>query len=277
MLRMDQVHVIRHKVLVEGLSRRQVAEQLGVSRNTVRKYVSEPEPQRQAERAARRRPVLEKVQGRLEELLAEWSGRTTAKQRLTARRLHQQLVDEGHTVSETTVRGYVRQWKQQQAEVYVPLVHRPGDEAQIDFFEVTVDLAGERVKRWLFLMRLVYSRRDYAWLYERCDQVSFLDGHARAFEHFGGVPARVVYDNLKPAVKRVLVGGRELTPRFMALCSHYLVEPCFTRVGQGHDKGSVEARGKGIRLQHMVPVPEGESLDAMAAALLERLEAQAQR
>ena len=57
-------------------------------------------------------------------------------------------------------------------------------------------------------MRLMYSGRDFAWIYERQDQVSFLDGHVRAFAHFGGVPARVAYDNLRAAVVRILVGGR---------------------------------------------------------------------
>ncbi len=73
----------------------------------------------------------------LEELLTEWSGRTTKKQRLTASRLHRQLVKEGFAVGETTVRGYVRNWRRERMEVFVPLVHRAGEEAQVDFFEVT--------------------------------------------------------------------------------------------------------------------------------------------
>ena len=56
-------------------------------------------------------------------------------------------------------------------------------------------------------MRLMYSGRDFAWIYERQDQISFLDGHVRAFAHFDGVPARVAYDNLRAAVVRILVGG----------------------------------------------------------------------
>jgi transposase len=106
-------------------------------------------------------------------------------------------------------------------------------------------------------MRLMYSGRDFAWIYERQDQVSFLDGHLRAFAHFEGVPARLAYDNLRPAVVRILVGGeRALTPRFAALASHYLFEPCFCRPGVGHDKGGVEARGKAVRRQALVPIPK---------------------
>ena len=94
---------------------------------------------------------------------------------------------------------------------HVPLQYAPGDLGQVDFFEVLVDLGGERVKAWMFVVRLMHSGRDFAWLYPRQDQVSFIDGHVRAFEHFGAVPHRLAYDNLKAAVKRILVGSeREL-------------------------------------------------------------------
>jgi hypothetical protein len=54
-----------------------------------------------------------------------------------------------------------------------------------------------------------------------------------------------------------------------------LFEPCFTRRGTGHDKGGVEARGKGIRWQHLVPIPSGETLEAINGALSQRLADQA--
>jgi transposase len=271
---MDQVHVIRHKVLVEGQSVRRVSREMGVSRNTVRKYLRESEPRRR-ERVSRVRPMWAEVGGRIEELLEEWSHRTTGKQRVTATRLHRQLVEEGHQVGETTVRRYLREKRRQSAEVYVPLVYRPGEVGQVDFFEVTVEVAGVQRRVWKFLLRLMYSGRDFAWLYARCDQVSFLDGHVRALSSFGGVPERLVYDNLSAAVKRRVGAERELTARFRALVSHYLFEACFARPGEGHDKGGVEARGKGIRLQHLTPVPRGESLPALSEELLRSLAAEA--
>ena len=143
--------------------------------------------------------------------------------------------------------------------MYVPLVHRLGDEAQVDFFEVTVEVDGVRVKVWKFLMRLMYSGRDFARLYERCDQLSFLNGHVRAFEYFGGVPQRNIYDNLSAAVARVTFPRRQLTDRFKSLVSHYAFEPCFARVGVGHDKGGVEGRGNAVRLQHLTPIPRSLS------------------
>src|SRR5438477_2577286 len=242
MLRMDLVHVVRHKVLVEGRTQRAVAR--------------------------------DAVAARVQAVLADSVRWTAGKQRLTATRLHALLVAEGARVGVTVVKEAVAEWKRQRREVFVPLTYRPGDLAEVDFFEVFVDIDGTRRKAWLFLMRLMYSGRDFAWIYERQDQISFLDGHVRAFAHFAGVPARIAYDNLRAAVVRILVGGeRTLTARFQALASHYLIEPCFCRPGEGHDKGGVEARGHALRRQALVPIPSAASLDAINAALLARLDA----
>jgi transposase len=270
MLRMDQVHVIRHKVLVEKQSIRRVARELGVSRNTIDKYLHQSEPVRT--HRVRGRPVWERVMPRLDELLAEWEPRTTGKQRLTGSLIHRQLVSEGYTVGGSLVRQYLRELRRQRQEVYVPLVHRPGEEAQVDFFEVMVEIGGEWVKAWEFLLQSMYSGREFAWLYERCDQLAFLDGHVRAFAYLEGVVRRCIYDNLKSAVRRIVGVQRVLSERFSALVNHYLFEPDFTRIGEGHDKGGVESRGKVIRLQHLPPIPRGESLAQVSQALLLNLE-----
>ena len=271
---MDQVHVVRHKVLVEGRSQRGVARELGLSRTTVGKYVGQAAPGRKAEARPRPRPVWDQVAERVQALLAESAQWTGGKQRLTATRLHGLLVAEGHTVGVTAIKDAVAEWKRQRREVFVPLTYRPGDLAEVDFFEVLIDVDGTRRKAWLFLMRLMYSGRDFAWIYERQDQISFLDGHVRAFAHFDGVPARVAYDNLRAAVVRILVGGgRTLTPRFSAMASHYLLEACFCRPGEGHDKGGVESRGKAVRQQALVPIPSGPTLLGINATLLAQMDA----
>src|SRR5207245_6569582 len=97
---------------------------------------------------------------------------------------------------------------------------RPGRGAP-PFFEVWGDVAAVRQKAWLFVVRLMASGRDFGWLYPRQDQVCFLDGHVRAFAHLGGVPRRLLYDNLRPAVARVLAGAaRRLPARMDALVRH---------------------------------------------------------
>jgi hypothetical protein len=118
----------------------------------------------------------------------------------------------------------------------------------------------------------MHSGKDFVWLYDRCDQLSFLDAHVKAFSFFGGVCQRIIYDNLSSAVKKRLGLEIKLTDRFLAISSHYLFEPCFARPGEGHDKGGVESRGKGIRLQHMTPVPRGEDLEEIAQMVLEEVD-----
>ena len=270
---MDQVHVVRHKVLVEGVSVRRVAREMGVSRNTIRRYLDLPAPV-YGPRQAQPKPVMEMVGPRIEALLADSPRWTGGKQRLTASRLHQMLLEEGLKVGVTLVRETVAEWKRRRREVFVPLVYHPGDLAEVDFFEVLVDVGGHRRKAWMLVVRLMHSGRDYARIYSRQDQVCFLDGHVRAFAHFGAVPQRLAYDNLRAAVAKILVGAeRKLTARFEAMTSHYLCEASFCRPRTGHDKGGVEARGKGIRLQHLVPIPSGSDLEEINRVLLERLDA----
>jgi hypothetical protein len=109
----------------------------------------------------------------------------------------------------------------------VPLIWRPGDAAPVDFFEVPVEVAGEWQNSWRFVVPLVYSACNLAWLYESCNQFALLDGHVRprALLWRGGA------NNLKATVKRRLGIGQELSARFLALCSHYLLR--FARPGEG--------------------------------------------
>src|SRR3712207_3625280 len=82
MLRMDQVHVIRHKVLVEGRSIRSIAREMGVGRNTIKQYLTLSEPVRVV-RQKKPSPVMEMVAPRIEQILTEWRECTTAKQHIT--------------------------------------------------------------------------------------------------------------------------------------------------------------------------------------------------
>ena len=107
MLGMDRIYVIKHKWHHEGLSIRQIARDLGVSRNTVRKYVDAEREPRRREAGKRPQPVLAKVRERIDEILREWGQRTTPKQRITGTLVHKQLLGEGYQVGSTTVRAYL--------------------------------------------------------------------------------------------------------------------------------------------------------------------------
>jgi transposase len=271
---MEEVYVVRHRHFVEGVPIRRLAREMGIDRNTVRRYLRGAPAGVGKPRGVAGAPVTDAVRPRALEILEDSKRWTAGKQRLTAARLYTMLSSDGFDVGYTVVKDIVREWKRQRKEVFVPLVYKPGDSAQVDFFEVFVDIDGTRRKAHMFVMRLMHSGRDFAWLYPRQDQTCFLDGHVRAFEHFGAVPHRLVYDNLKAAVRKILVGSeRELSARFVALANHYLFEPCFARPRTGHDKGGVESRGKAIRWQELVPIPTGPDLAMISEALLARLAA----
>src|SRR6266508_6162044 len=122
MLRMDLVHVVRHKVLVEGRTQRAVARELGLARVTVRKYLDQAVPTRKLEAGPRPRPVWDAVAGRVQALLAESVRWTGGKQRLTATRLHELLLTEGHHRRDGRQRRG-RGMEAAAAEVFVPLTY----------------------------------------------------------------------------------------------------------------------------------------------------------
>jgi transposase len=197
------------------------------------------------------------------------------KQRHTARRIWQRLVDEhGAMVAESTVRAYVGQLRRElesgTAEVTIPQLHPPGAEAEVDFGTVHVWLEGVLTELSMFVMRLSHSGRAVHLCSPSEGQEAFLEGHAVAFERLGGVPARVRYDNLKPAVVRILSGRDRLeSDRFVAMRSHYGFDSFFCEPGPAgaHEKGGVEGEVGRFRRRHLVPVPTVRSLADLNALL----------
>lgn len=263
----------------EGLSIRELSRRFGVHRRDVRQALESAVPP-QRKQAVREAPALD----RFKPLIDGWleADRTAPrKQRHTARRVWQRLVDEHDAeVGESTVRRYVAEVRRRMdvplVEVMVPQHHRLGDEAEVDFGTATIYLAGVLVDVSMFIMRLSASGRAYPRAYLNEAQEVFLDGHVRAFEHFGGVPNRIRYDNLKAAVERVLKGrDRVESERFVALRSHYRFDSFFCQPGikGSHEKGGVEGEVGRFRRRHLVPVPrvasmaELNELLAAAAAL----------
>ncbi|MGH3995000.1 MAG: IS21 family transposase, partial [Pseudonocardiaceae bacterium] len=187
----------------------------------------------------------------------------------------QRLVDEhGADVAQSTVRDYVRARKRSLGwpvgEVFVPQVHAPGIEAEVDWGQAEVDLAGERVTVHVFVMRASFSGAAFCQASLVETQQAFLELHAQAFAWFGGVFAQVRFDNLRSAVKQVLKGRRRVeSDRFVALRSHYLFGSQFTTPGiaGAHEKGGVEGEVGRFRRNHLVPVPTFADPAALNALL----------
>ena len=268
MSRVELFEQIRRDARDERLSIRALAERHRVHRRTVRQALESavPPPRKTPVRdSPQLGPHIATIRGWLEADLD-----APVKQRHTARRVWQRLVDEHEaTVAESTVRAFVAEVKRELGlsgpEAMVPQSKPPGWEAEVDFGELKIPLGGTPDQRvWMFVMRLSSSGRTFRRVYGNETIESFLDGHVRAFEFFGGVPVRVRYDNLRPAVTKVLLGKlRELNPRFVALRSHYLFDSSFCAPGKGHEKGGVEGEIGRFRRNWLTPVPDVADLDEL--------------
>ena len=152
-------------------------------------------------------------------------------------------------------------------QVAVPQTHPPGVEAEVDFGEFKAVIAGIVVTLWMFVLRLSHSGKAVHIAYANQAQESFLDGHVRAFTTLGGVPTGMIrYDNLRPAVIRVLLGrDRWENERFVGLRSHYGYDSfyCLPGIGGAHEKGGVEGEIGRFRRRHLTPVPRADSLAAL--------------
>ena len=274
--RVELFEEIRRDRRVEALSIRELAERHRVHRRAVRQALASPLPPPRKEYVARARPAIDPWATVIDVWLIGDQD-VHRKQRHTARRVWQRLVAEhGATLSEVTVSRYVSRRRVEldlvTVEVCIPQTHQPGAEAEVDFGEFYATIGGESVKLWMFVMRLSHSGRAFHVAYGTQAQEAFLEGHVLAFQHFGGVPGRVRYDNLKPAVTRILKGrDRDEAERFVALRSHYGFESFFCQPGLkgAHEKGGVEGEIGRFRRRHLVPVPKTATL----AKLGEHIEA----
>ncbi len=204
------------------------------------------------------------------------------KQRHTARRVFHRLLDEhGMTgVSYDVVRRYVKVRRPQiRAEhgrgepgVFVPQTHHPGREAEVDFGDAAIYLAGDLVTVHVFSFRMSYSGKAVHRAFLTGGQEAFFEGHVHAFQRLGGVPAgRIKYDNLKAAVAQVIGFSRQRveTDRWVAFCSHWNIDPWYCQPGLdgAHEKGGVEGDVGWFRRNHLVPVPRVDSIAELNALI----------
>ena len=165
------------------------------------------------------------------------------------------------------MKAYVRAQRLGGQEMFVPLAHPPGD-AQADFGEALVVIAGVACKAHDLVVDLPHSDDAFVQAFPAETTEAFCEGHNAAFGYFGGVPRRIVYDNTKLAVARILGDGTRLrTQVFSELQSHYLFADHFGRPGKGNDKGKVEGLVGYARRNFFVPIPRCASWDVLNADL----------
>ena len=276
--KVELFELIRRDSWHGGLSVRALARKYGVHRRLVREALTSAEPAPR-KMPVRRSPQLEP----LKEVIDGWLRAdldAPRKQRHTAKRIHDRLaVERGAAdVSYSAVRDYVARRRPEirieegrgPAKVFVPQHHPPGQDAEVDFGELWVRLAGVMTKCYLFVFRMSYSGKAVHLVFATCGQEAFLEGHVHAFTVLGGVPGRA------GPLRQPDAGGDEgaaegpghgsRTPRWTAFRSHYRFEAfyCLPGLEGAHEKGGVEGEVGYFRRNYLVPVPEVDSLPAMS-------------
>jgi transposase len=261
---------VRRAVIVEKMSEREAARQFGLARETVRKMLRYSAPPGYQRQQPARRPKLDAWTGTIDQILEQDKvhGR---KQRHTSKRIFERLRDEhGFTGGYTIVKDYVRLRHLNRREMFVPLEHPAGD-AQADFGEAMVVIAGVERKAHYLAMDLPQSDDCFVMAFPAETTEAFLEGHNHAFAWFGGVPHTILYDNTKLAVAQILGDGTRIKTRaFTELQSHYLFAEKFGRPGKGNDKGKVEGLVGYARRNFLVPVPRCVSWEELNARLREQ-------
>lgn len=256
--------VVRRAILIEGKSQRQIAKELGVHRDTIRRMLKHSSPPGyQRSKIPQGLKLSQEHKSWIDALLIE-DKKVHRKQRHTATRLWQRLKDErGFTGGYTIVREYVASKRVSSQEMFVPLTHDEGS-GQADFGEADAYIQEQKVRLHFFCMHLPHSDAIFVKAYMAENTESFCDGHASAFLFFGGVPRNILYDNTKIAIAKVLGHGkRKKTEAFSSLQSHYLFDASFANVGRGNEKGNVEGLVRFARRNFMVPVPHVNSLEEL--------------
>jgi transposase len=219
----------------KGMSQRKIAKKLGVSRNTVKKYLDNPEFPQSGGRVRKRKSLLDPYMDNIEAWLKEDLD-------YTATWIYDRLSAMGFTGSYEIVKRRVGKSKADRQKIaYMRFETEPGYQGQVDFGEFQVERADGSIKKlYLFSMILGYSRKIYGELIEKCDLPTFLDCHIRAFESFGGVPEEILYDRMRNVFIGKIAGRNKFNDTLMGFALHYGFKPEVAPSYAAWVKGKVE-------------------------------------
>jgi len=235
-----------------GVGSKAIAKQLGVARNTVRRYRRQP-----VTAGVQVRPAARKLSDADCETARELYASVAAGNAVVVRRL---LAERGVVVSERTIQRAVADLRREQRAAALATVRvetAPGDQLQIDFGQKRVSIAGTRVRIFLLVAVLSYSRRLFVkpFLNERGDD--WREGIAAAFRYLGGVPRVLLGDNARP-----LVAGRDRAtgtvsfhPAYLAFCRDWDVQPRACAPYRARTKGKTEAGVKFVKRNALADLP----------------------
>ena len=241
----DRIQDIRSRYFREEQSIRQIARELGISRRTVRRYIQSDGPWRYTLSKPRPKPVSDPIEAVVREIILQDRTVRNKKQRHTARRIYERLVEEhGFRGSERTVRRLVAAIKEEvgvsSKEVFLPLDFDYGQVFEADWFEADVEMDGRLVRANILAARLRASRATFLKAYPAVNQEALFDGLEGAFRFWRGIPSTGRFDNPRTIVTFFRKSGRkEENERFGQFRAYYGFKLSLCTEGQAHEKGYV--------------------------------------
>lgn len=279
MLKMTEYEYIRILHFNRGKSIKEIQEIVERDPKTIRKAIKGVEP-RYNKKKERTKPVIGDYIWKIKEWLEEDDkNNVPKKQRHTGRRIYHRLQEEcGYEGSERTVQREVSRIKiemgNSKKEEFIPSDPEKREGAEADWGEAVVEVNGEKRKVYLFCMRLKRSGKSFVRCYPAANQECFFHGHIEAFTYLGGIPRKIIYDNLRSAVKKVLKGSQRIEQEsFRAFRAYHCFDAEFCNSGKGSEKGGVEGLVGYCRRNFMTPIPKIKDLQE----LNEKLEKSAYR
>ncbi len=224
---------IRHLRDRDGLNRAQIAEELSLDLRTVGKWLDEKQfrPRKKSDRASKLDPFKSTIIKMIE------------THPYSAKQIFQRIQEEGFSGGYTIVRDYVSKMRPKRSAAYLKLAFAPGECAQVDWGSFGVITTGETRRRLsFFVMVMCYSRMMYLEFTVSQTMEHWLGCHQNALRFFGGVPKKIMVDNLKSAViKRTIGQAPVFNQRYLDFANHhgFAIVPC--GVAKGNEKGRVES------------------------------------
>ena len=216
----------------QGLTPPQIAHELGLDERTVRRWLAAKQflPRQAVDRSSKLDPFKDTVVRMLESYP------------YSAQQVLQRLREEGFTGGYTIVKQFVRKVRPKRTKAYLTLAFAPGECAQVDWGSYGSIRVGETMRRLsFFVMVLCYSRQMYVEFTVSQTMEQFLTCHQNAFLAFGGVPGRIMVDNLKSAVLKRSPGEAPVfNPRYLACAQYHNFSISACGVAKGNEKGRVE-------------------------------------
>ena len=255
-----------------GYSKRRISRKLHVSRHTVDNILSKYESAIRTDNpeealsdlltiqprydSSRRRPrrLTQEIKDKIGFCLKKNAVKIATglrKQRMLKKDIHQFLLSQGYTISYATVCSYIKNIEsykeKKKSETFIRLFYEPGCIAEFDWGEVLLFIDGVKTKFYLAVFTFGHSNGRYAYLFRHQNTLAFMESHRNFFRDIHGVPAMMVYDNMRVAVKSFVGGDKKPTEALMKMSGFYCFEYRFCNVRAGWEKGHVERSVEYVR------------------------------